>query len=51
MKVVAITVDFYTLYMLLHEYANKMGVTYTTAFRWWKASRLDAYQLDTGTEL
>jgi hypothetical protein len=21
----------------------------TTAFRWWKAGRLDAYQLDTGT--
>lgn len=26
-----------------------MGVTYKTAFRWWKAGRLDAYQLDTGT--
>ena len=35
--------------MRLHEYANKMGVTYKTAFRWWKAGRLDAYQLETGT--
>ncbi|MGH2510186.1 MAG: IS607 family transposase, partial [Ktedonobacteraceae bacterium] len=26
-----------------------MGVTYRTAFRWWKAGRLDAYQLETGT--
>lgn len=26
-----------------------MGVTYKTAFRWWKAGKLDAYQLDTGT--
>lgn len=26
-----------------------MGVTYKTAFRWWKTGRLDAYQLDTGT--
>jgi putative resolvase len=35
--------------MRLREYANKMGVTYKTAFRWWKAGKLDAYQLDTGT--
>ena len=26
-----------------------MGVSYKTAFRWWKAGELDAYQLDTGT--
>ena len=26
-----------------------MNVSYKTAFRWWKAGRLDAYQLDTGT--
>ncbi len=26
-----------------------MGVSYKTAFRWWKAGRLDAYQLGTGT--
>jgi putative resolvase len=35
--------------MRLSEYAKKMGVTYMTAFRWWKAGKLDAYQLDTGT--
>ena len=35
--------------MRLREYANKMGVSYKTAFRWWKAGKLDAYQLDTGT--
>jgi predicted site-specific integrase-resolvase len=26
-----------------------MGISYKTAFRWWKAGKLDAYQLDTGT--
>jgi len=26
-----------------------MGVSYKTAFRWWKSGKLDAYQLDTGT--
>jgi predicted site-specific integrase-resolvase len=26
-----------------------MGVSYKTAYRWWKAGKLDAYQLDTGT--
>jgi putative resolvase len=26
-----------------------MNVSYKTAFRWWRAGRLDAYQLDTGT--
>lgn len=35
--------------MRLSQYAKKMGVSYTTAFRWWKAGKLDAYQLDTGT--
>jgi len=35
--------------MRLSEYAKKMGVSYKTAFRWWKAGKLDAYQLDTGT--
>jgi putative resolvase len=35
--------------MRLSVYAKKMGVTYRTAFRWWKAGRLDAYQMDTGT--
>lgn len=35
--------------MRLSVYAKKMGVTYKTAFRWWKAGRLDAYQIETGT--
>ena len=35
--------------MRLREYATKMGVSYKTAFRWWRAGKLDAYQLDTGT--
>lgn len=35
--------------MRLSTYAKKMGVSYKTAFRWWKAGKLDAYQLDTGT--
>src|SRR5437588_1035135 len=35
--------------MRLRQYANKMGVSYKTAFRWWKSGKLDAYQLDTGT--
>jgi putative resolvase len=35
--------------MRLSQYAKKMGVSYRTAFRWWKAGSLDAYQLDTGT--
>ncbi len=35
--------------MRLSAYAKKMGVSYKTAFRWWKVGKLDAYQLDTGT--
>jgi putative resolvase len=35
--------------MRLRVYAKKTGVTYKTAFRWWKAGKLNAYQMDTGT--
>jgi len=35
--------------MKLSAYARQIGVTYKTAYRWWKAGKLDAYQLDTGT--
>jgi putative resolvase len=35
--------------MRLRDYAQQMGVSYKTAYRWWKAGKLDAYQLDTGT--
>src|SRR6266567_7953180 len=35
--------------MRLSQYAKQMNVSYKTAFRWWRAGRFDAYQLDTGT--
>ena len=35
--------------MKLSEYAKQVGVTYKTAYSWWKAGQLDAYQLPTGT--
>jgi predicted site-specific integrase-resolvase len=35
--------------MRLRDYAKKMGVTYKTAWLWWKAGKLSGYQLDTGT--
>jgi putative resolvase len=35
--------------MRLSQYAKQMGVSYKTAFRWWRSGKLDAYQLDTGT--
>jgi len=33
----------------LSDYAKQIGVTYKTAWQWWKDGRLDAYQLPTGT--
>ena len=35
--------------MKLSVYTRQIVVTYKTAYRWWKAGRLDAYQLETGT--
>jgi predicted site-specific integrase-resolvase len=35
--------------MKLSDYAKQTGVTYKTAWQWWKAGQLDAYQLPTGT--
>jgi len=35
--------------MKLSEYAKQVGVTYKTAYHWWQAGHLDAYQLPTGT--
>ncbi len=35
--------------MKLSDYAKQVGVTYKTAWHWWKAGQLDAYQLPTGT--
>jgi transposase/predicted site-specific integrase-resolvase len=33
----------------LSDYVKQVGVTYKTAWQWWKAGQLDAYQLPTGT--
>jgi predicted site-specific integrase-resolvase len=35
--------------MKLSDYARKVGVTYKTAYRWYKAGKLKGYQMDTGT--
>lgn len=35
--------------MKLSAYAKQVGVTYKTAWKWWQAGQLDAYQLPTGT--
>ncbi len=35
--------------MKLSDYAKKAGVTYKTAWRWWKAGALKGYQLPSGT--
>ena len=35
--------------MKLSAYAKQIGVTYKTAWKWWQAGQLDAYQLPTGT--
>lgn len=35
--------------MKLSEYAKKLGISYTTAWRLWKKGQLNAYQLPTGT--
>jgi len=35
--------------MKLSNYAQKLGVSYKTAWRLWKSGKLDAYQLPTGT--
>lgn len=33
----------------LSAYAEKLGISYKTAWRWWKEGKLDAYQTETGT--
>ncbi|GHO49797.1 IS607 family transposase [Ktedonospora formicarum] len=35
--------------MKLSQYAKQQGVSYTTAWRWYKAGQLDVYQTATGT--
>ena len=39
----------YPIDMKLSQYAKRAGVTYKTAWRWWKHGQLDAYQTPTGT--
>src|SRR6266700_1544630 len=34
--------------MKLSQYAKQVGVTYKTAYRWYRAGTLDAYQTETG---
>jgi predicted site-specific integrase-resolvase len=35
--------------MKLSQYAKQQGISYKTAWRWYKAGQLDAYQTPTGT--
>jgi putative resolvase len=35
--------------MKLSEYAKQQGISYRTAFRWWKAGQIPGYQAATGT--
>jgi len=35
--------------MRLRAYANKLGISYHTAWRWFKAGKIAGYQADTGT--
>jgi putative resolvase len=41
----------YTACMKLIDYAHKMGISYKTAWRWYKAGKLPGKQMDTGTIL
>lgn len=34
--------------MRLSQYAKKTGISYKTAYRWWKAGKLNAYQMPSG---
>ncbi len=37
--------------MKLRDYARQQGISYKTAWRWWKAGKLPGRQVDTGTIL
>src|SRR5215470_15132830 len=37
--------------MKLKDYAKQQGVSYRTAWRWWKLGKLPGHQMDTGTIL
>jgi len=42
---------FYTATMKLSVYARQVGVSYRTAFRWFKSGQIQGRQMDTGTIL
>ena len=42
---------YYTACMKLIDYARKMGVSYKTAWRWYKSGKIHGKQMDTGTIL
>ncbi len=37
--------------MKLIDYAQKMGISYRTAWRWYKTGKIKGKQMDTGTIL
>ena len=37
--------------MKLKDYAAQQGISYRTAWRWWKLGKLPGHQMDTGTIL
>src|SRR5215471_15238269 len=37
--------------MKLKDYAAQQGISYRTAWRWWKLGKLSSHQMDTGTIL
>jgi len=37
--------------MKLSDYAKKAGISYRTAWRWWKQGNLTGYQLPSGTTI
>ena len=39
----------YNVHMKLSQYAKQVGVSYETAWKWFKAGRIRGYQMDTGT--
>ena len=40
---------YYNYSMRLSDYAKQVGVSYRTAWRWYKSGKISGYQLDTGT--
>lgn len=40
---------YHVLIMKLSDYAKKVGISYRTAWRWFKTGKIAGYQMDTGT--